>query len=375
MSVVLRLLLVAALATVLYAASSTKFVAAGNFNPNTGGGVSPDALANLLKLDYSNGPLTGSGSLRHDDDGQTFFQVQNYDTGTSANAAYYLDVDGADDYAGVQLNGVGYATSGLVKAHQLVTTLADGVVNGALYVSNASPWSWSLDSGATVNMSIVNNDGLTVQDNFNGAEFISLLNTTSGTAARVGLGINSDGNNFFNWELHSTAWNNGIAFSKARMMLFKIGPDTTNGVQWVGPGDYAWAIGTDASNSTSLRIKASTNFVGVGTDSPDAKLSVAGHYSGALAPSASAATSTCSAVSVSGTDVRGTVTATCIVGNTAAVSFGQSYATAPLCSLTPTSASAVVDAAFISSTSTSQLSLTATAGAGVAATWAYVCIQ
>lgn len=97
--------------------------------------------------------------------------------------------------------------------------------------------------------------------------------------------------------------------------------------------------------------------------------------SGAQA-SADATTGTCTSVTVSGTDVRGTITATCTAGQTVIMSFGAAYGTAPLCTISPVNAAADVVTLGTAFATASTTAMTLTGPTAVTAgSWAYHCIQ
>lgn len=82
---------------------------------------------------------------------------------------------------------------------------------------------------------------------------------------------------------------------------------------------------------------------------------------------------TCSSVTVTGTDTRGTITATCTIGQAVVVTFGSPYVSAPVCVISPANTEANTGNATLASTTT-EMTLTSIAAA-TAGTWKYICIE
>jgi hypothetical protein len=99
----------------------------------------------------------------------------------------------------------------------------------------------------------------------------------------------------------------------------------------------------------------------------------AGHLA-STAPAATSGSGTCTAVTVSGTDTRGTITASCTAGQTAIVTFGTAYGTAPKCTFSADNSRAVMGAAYATK-STTALTLTSMLSTFGSASWDYLCME
>ncbi len=95
------------------------------------------------------------------------------------------------------------------------------------------------------------------------------------------------------------------------------------------------------------------------------------------APSISGASNcTVTSIAAESTDVAGTVTATCTVGQHVDVTFATAWSTnGPKCVVTPTNSGAITDAFDVSSSSTTTVVYTAVVGSAGAAVFNYICIE
>jgi hypothetical protein len=157
----------------------------------------------------------------------------------------------------------------------------------------------------------------------------------------------------------------------------------------INSGDFEAADGTAGfpgltfnSDVTLGMYKAATNDLGFSTNSvkrldiSTTAMTSAVHLKSSGPTSTNAGTGTCTSVTVSGTDTRGSITATCTAGQTVIMNFGTAYGTAPVCTISPANAAASVATSGIAfaSASTSALTLTSpTAATG--GIWNYVCIE
>lgn len=133
---------------------------------------------------------------------------------------------------------------------------------------------------------------------------------------------------------------------------------TSTGLFLVGSGD----LGISVAAAQTIDFQAS-------------KTTINTHItSGASASSNHAASSTCTSVTVSGTDTRGKITATCTAGQTVVMDFGTAYGAAPICTVTPIDTNAAAGTPF-ATTSTTQMTMTSKNTTTSAANFAYHCLE
>jgi hypothetical protein len=126
---------------------------------------------------------------------------------------------------------------------------------------------------------------------------------------------------------------------------------------------------TDITTGTNEDLTLAPN--GTGT------LDITKHFKGKNAQASSnSGSGSCTAVTVSGTDIRGTITATCTAAQTVIMNYGATFGTAPICVISPANAAADAvgsGSAFLAS-STSALTMTVPTAA-TAGIWNYQCIE
>lgn len=117
-------------------------------------------------------------------------------------------------------------------------------------------------------------------------------------------------------------------------------------------GNFAWAL------DGTLRLTLQTG----------------GHITSAATATTNAGTGTCTAITVAGNDVRGTITATCTAGQTVIMNFGTAYAAAPNCTIAASDPDAVTAGTY-ATTTTGALTLTANVGVAASQIYKYICIE
>ena len=107
--------------------------------------------------------------------------------------------------------------------------------------------------------------------------------------------------------------------------------------------------------------------IGIGTNSPTAKLEVKGHI-GASSTSTPTLTACGTTPTITGNDVRGTVVTGTTNASTCTINFSSSFASTPVCVVADIAAN---NGAYITSVSTSALVISN----GQNKTFSYICLQ
>ena len=151
--------------------------------------------------------------------------------------------------------------------------------------------------------------------------------------------------------------------------------DLTSDVTWTFPtASITVNAAADISGTTlnSGVVTSSLTSVGVLTS-----LTTSGHVASTGPAAVDAAVVSCTSRTVTGTDTRGTILATCTAGQTVTVNFGAAYSPAPVCVVAPANATAATavstGVAYITPGTTSMLLTVLTST--TAGLWSYQCIQ
>ncbi len=258
-------------------------------------------------------------------------------------------------------NRIGIGTAAPAVELDVVGSFQDSG-NSTFGDASGDSFTFNAASGSFVNSTIItvkNNVGapllFTASDATRVVDVVAGKNTAAGTTAGADLIAYNDVNDYAELAALSST------FTTSRTQhshLSEFVASGTGGLQlWSNnatPGAITMALGAPGADTVYFTLNA-------------ADLNFTTHLSGVGGSAAAdATTGTCTAVTVTGTDLRGTITATCTATQTVIVNFGTAYTTtAPFC---------VTSAATSATTTTGVMTVTALA-ALTAIPINYVCVK